>query len=154
MATTLDSHLDAPSVTEPGDGPADTTDPTERASSATPDKGAAAAAGYGTVNAVVKLPDRKSRAPKRDESEDRIETYEVEGPDGEYVTVTRNIETGETKVEGRDSDSDSGERREVAEPDKGAGKAAWVDYAVSKGLDPADARKKTHDQLVAEYGSK
>lgn len=151
MATTLDSHLDAPSVTEPGDGPADTTDPTERASSATPDKGAAAAAGFGTVNAVVKLPDRKRR-PNRDadKAEDRTETYEVEGPDGDMVTVTRNIETGETTVKGRDNDSP----REVAEPDKGAPKSAWVDYAVSKGLDPADARKKSHDQLVADYGSK
>lgn len=97
MATTLDDHLDKPSVTEPGDGPADTTDPTERASSATPDKGAAAKAGYGTVNAVVPLPKRKQRdtGPR---AADRMETYQVEGPDGEPVTVTRNIDTGESKV--------------------------------------------------------
>lgn len=151
MATTLDSHLDAPSVTEPGDGPADTTDPTEFASSATPDKGAAALAGYGTVNAVVKVPARKSpRAAKPAEGDERTETYDVEGPDGNMVTVTRNIDTGETTVKGRDNDGP----REVAEPDKGAPKSAWVDYAVSKGLDPADARKKSHDQLVADYGSK
>jgi hypothetical protein len=96
MATTLDSHLDRPGVTEPGDGPADTTDPAERASSASPDKGAAAAAGFGTVNAVVKLPDRKRAASGGKPTKDRMETYEVEGPDGEPVRVTRNIETGET----------------------------------------------------------
>lgn len=102
-STTLDDHLDAPSITAPGDGPADTLDPTERASSATPDKGAAARAGYGTVNAVVKLPDRKSRRRANDPSEkadDRTETYEVEGPDGEPVKVTRNIETGEVTKAG------------------------------------------------------
>jgi len=151
MATTLDSHLDAPSTTEPGDGPADTTDPTENASSATPDKGAAALAGFGTVNAVVKVPARKSRAAKRDDSADRTETYEVEGPDGNPVKVTRNIETGETTVGAGGSADDSDQ---VPEPDKGATKGAWEKYAVSKGLDPADAKKKTHDQLVAEYGSK
>ena len=108
MATTLDSHLDKPSVTEPGDGPADTTDPTERASSASPDKGAAATAGFGTVNAVVKLPDRKRREPT-DKPQDRTESYEVEGPDGEPVTLTRNIETGETKRGGGSgSGSDGG----------------------------------------------
>lgn len=94
--TTLDSDLTKPSVTAPGDGPADTTDPTESASSATPDKGAAAAAGYGTVNAVVALPKRarKPAAPAKD----RTETYEVEGPDGNPVKVTRNIDTGETST--------------------------------------------------------
>lgn len=116
MATTLDSHLDAPSVTEPGDGPADTTDPTEQASSATPDKGAAAEAGYGTVNAVVKLPDRKRREPK-DKPKDRTETYEVEGPNGEMVTVTRNMETGETKRSGSSTASDdSSDSDQTAKP--------------------------------------
>ena len=32
--TRLDEHLDKPSTTAPGDGPADTTDPDERATSA------------------------------------------------------------------------------------------------------------------------
>lgn len=96
--TTLDDHLDAPSVVAPGDGPADTLDPEERASSATPDKGAAAKAGYGTVNAVVKLPKRKVVAKGGDA--DRTETYEVEGPNGEPVKVTRNMDTGERKVGG------------------------------------------------------
>ncbi|MDX3044102.1 hypothetical protein PV383_44120 [Streptomyces caniscabiei] len=93
--TRLDDHLDAPSTTAPGDGPADTTDPEERASSATPDKGAAAKAGHGTVNAVVPLP-KKAAAERK--GKDRTETYEANRPDGTPVTVTRNIETGETSV--------------------------------------------------------
>lgn len=105
MATTLDDHIDKPSVTEPGDGPADTTDPTEAASSVSPDKGAAAQAGYGTVNAVVPLKPR--RRPERDKGKDRTETYEVEGPDGEPVKVTRNIETGEVTRGGGSTSSSS-----------------------------------------------
>jgi hypothetical protein len=94
--TTLDSHLDAPSVTAPGDAPADTMDPTERASSATPDKGAAAQAGHGTVNAVVKVDD--APVEERDESNDRVETYKATRPDGTEVTVTHNLDTGATSV--------------------------------------------------------
>lgn len=93
--TRLDDRLDAPSTTAPGDGPADTTDPEERASSASPDKGAAARAGYGTVNAVVPLP---KRAKKAAESKPRMETYSATRPDGTDVTVERNIETGESSV--------------------------------------------------------
>lgn len=95
--TTLDSHLDAPSITAPGDGPADTTDPREIASSVSPDKGAAAMAGHGTVNAVVKVGDIPE--PKeRDSSKDRVEKYKTAKPDGTQVTVTHNLETGETSV--------------------------------------------------------
>ncbi|GAA2971280.1 hypothetical protein [Streptomyces enissocaesilis] len=93
--TRLDEHTDAPSTTAPGDGPADTTDPAERASSATPDKGAAAQAGHGTVNAVVPVP---KKAATRRQGKDRMETYTALRPDGEEVTVERNIETGESSV--------------------------------------------------------
>lgn len=93
--TRLDDHLDAPSTTAPGDGPADTTDPDERASSATPDKGTAAKAGHGTVNAVVPLP---KRATKKTETKPRMETYTATRPDGTDVTVERNIETGASSV--------------------------------------------------------
>ncbi|MDX2551332.1 hypothetical protein [Streptomyces stelliscabiei] len=96
--TRLDEHLDKPSTTAPGDGPADTTDPEERASSATPDKGAAAQAGHGTVNAVVPVPAKKTAAARKDK--DRTETYTALKPDGAEVTVTRNIETGESTVKG------------------------------------------------------
>lgn len=94
-ATTLDSDVTKPSVTAPGDGPADTTDPTEIAVSVTPQPGAEAIA-VGTVNAVKPV---KRTAAKRDASSDRTEKYEAVKPDGTKVTVTRNIETGETSVE-------------------------------------------------------
>lgn len=94
-ATRLDSHLDKPSVTAPGDGPADTTDPSERASSASPDKGAAAKAGHGTVNAVVPLPKVEKSAGSKEK--ERTERYTVDGPDGKPVTIERNIETGVRK---------------------------------------------------------
>jgi hypothetical protein len=96
--TRLDEHLDKPSTTAPGDGPADTTDPDERATSATPDKAAAAQAGHGTVNAVVPLPKRKTAAARQ--GKDRTETYTALRPDGTEVTVERNIETGESSVKG------------------------------------------------------
>lgn len=91
--TTLDSDITKPSVTAPGDGPADTTDPTERASTVTPNPGPEALA-VGTVNAVKPL--SKVEEPTR-EGEDRTEEYDVVGPDGETVRVVRNIETGESK---------------------------------------------------------
>lgn len=96
--TTLDSHLDAPSVTAPGDGPADTTDPTERASSATPDKGAAAQNGDLTVNAVVKVGNAPKQA-RKSASKERIETYKATKPNGDVVTITHNLDTGATSVD-------------------------------------------------------
>lgn len=96
--TTADKHADAPSSQEPGDAPADTTDPTERVTSVTPDKAAAAAKGHQTVNAAVKVdsPDE----PERDTRKDRVEKYKATRPDGTVVTVERNVETGERKVSG------------------------------------------------------
>ncbi|MES9804925.1 hypothetical protein [Streptomyces cinereoruber] len=93
--TRLDDHIDAPSTTAPGDGPADTTDPTEMASSVSPDKAAAARAGHLTVNAVVPV---EAPAEERDTSDDRYEEYEAVRPDGTKVHVKRNVETGETEV--------------------------------------------------------
>ena len=92
--TTLDSDVTKPSVTAPGDGPADTTDPTERASSVTPSPSAEALK-VGTVNTVVPLPPIEEEAPS---GEARIETYEATKPDGSKVTVEHNIDTGESKV--------------------------------------------------------
>jgi hypothetical protein len=97
--TRLDSHLDKPSTVAPGDGPADTTDPNEIASSASPDKGAAAKAGWGTVNAVVKVGEL-GESTTRDSSNDRTEEYDATAPDGSTVRVKHNIETGETEVSG------------------------------------------------------
>jgi hypothetical protein len=92
--TTLDSDVTKPSVTAPGDGPADTTDPTEQASSTTPRPGPEALK-VGTVNAVQPLPAAESTA---EDGKPRTETYAATRPDGTKITVTRNIETGETKV--------------------------------------------------------
>jgi hypothetical protein len=91
--TTLDSDVTKPSVTAPGDGPADTTDPAERASTVTPRPGAEALA-VGTVNGVVALPPVEEAAPTGDP---RTEEYDVVGADGKTVRVVRNIETGESK---------------------------------------------------------
>lgn len=92
--TTLDSDVTKPSVTAPGDGPADTTDPSERATSVPFSPGEEALA-VGTVNAVKPLP--KVEVPAR-EGEDRTEEYEAVKPNGSKVTVVRNIETGESEV--------------------------------------------------------
>jgi hypothetical protein len=93
--TRLDSDTTKPSTTAPGDGPADTSDPTETAHSVTPQPSAEALK-VGTVNAVV--PGEKVETPKVDASEHRIERYEAVKPDGTTVTVTHNIDTGETSV--------------------------------------------------------
>jgi hypothetical protein len=94
--TTLDTDVTKPSVTQPGDGPADTTDPTQRATSVDPQPGEAALK-VGTVNAVVPLPVDPTPTP---EGEARTETYTAVKPDGTEVTLTRNIETGETNPGG------------------------------------------------------
>lgn len=97
--TRLDTDTTVPSTTAPGDGPADTMDPTERASTVGGDKAAAAAAGHGTVNAVIPLPDPAPAGPAADgEREHRVETYPARRADGSTVTVTHNIDTGETSV--------------------------------------------------------
>lgn len=93
--TKLDKDVTTPSTTAPGDGPADTTDPTERASSVTPSPGEEALK-VGTVNAVQPIP--QDATPERDSKNDRIETYKAKKPDGTEVTVKHNLDTGETSV--------------------------------------------------------
>ena len=93
--TKLDKDATKPSTTAPGDGPADTTDPSERASSVTPQPGPEALK-VGTVNAVQPVP--QDEKPVRDSKKDRTEKYEAVKPDGTKVTVTHNIDTGETSV--------------------------------------------------------
>ena len=92
--TTLDTSTTKPSTTAPGDGPADTTDPTEIATSVTPQPGAEAFAA-GTVNAVKPV---KQVAPEKSEAEPRIERFSTVNPAGEKVTVERNIDTGDSKL--------------------------------------------------------
>jgi hypothetical protein len=94
--TTLDEDNTKPSTTAPGDGPADTTDPEERASSIIPQPGPEALK-VGTVNAVQPVP-AEAQADKVDPKDARIEKYKATRPDGTEVTVTHNLETGETSL--------------------------------------------------------
>lgn len=89
--TRLSDDLTKPQPTDPGDAPADTWDPAERASSATPDKAQAAEDGHLTVNAVVKA--GVTPAPP---AGSRTETYQATGPDGTVFNVTHNYDTGTT----------------------------------------------------------
>ena len=93
--TRLDSDVTKPATVEPGDAPADTTDPDERAVSV-PSRPDDEALKVGTVNAVqpAPAPARKKASSKKD----RIEKYEATRPNGDVVTVTHNIDTGETSV--------------------------------------------------------
>ncbi|OZF33194.1 hypothetical protein CH296_11200 [Rhodococcus sp. 14-2496-1d] len=106
-STTLDTDFTKPSVTAPGDGPADTTDPLEHAQSVTPIPGAEALA-TGTVNAVV--PSQRPLKPPRDESKDRFEQYQTFAPNGTKVWVRRNLETGESVVLGTEAGAIGGQR--------------------------------------------
>lgn len=90
--TRLSNDLTKPQPTAAGDAPADTYDPKERASSARPDKAAAAADGYGTVNAVVK----SGEVPDNTPTGSRTESITSTGPDGEPVTVIHNYDTGKS----------------------------------------------------------
>lgn len=93
--TRLDKDTTKPSTTQPGDGPADTTDAAERASSVTPQPGPESLK-VGTVNAVQPVP--QDEEPARDGKKDRWEEYEAVKPDGSSVKVKHNIDTGETKL--------------------------------------------------------
>lgn len=92
--TKLDDNVTEPSTVQAGDAPADTTDPTERASTVTP-RPSAAALKEGTVNGVLPIP-KKSKA--KSSEKDRFEEYDAVKPNGEVVHIKRNIESGETSV--------------------------------------------------------
>jgi len=96
FAVTLDSDLTRPSTSAPGHGPADTLDDRERASSSKSRPGPEAVT-RGTVNAVVSL----GRTPEERTEwlpTDRIEREQVLDPDGELVTVERNLELGASRI--------------------------------------------------------
>lgn len=92
--TRLSTDNTKPQPTAPGDAPADTYDAKEKASSVTPDKKAAAEAGYQSVNAVTKTGDYPDEVP----TGDRTETYTAYDGQGNEVTVTHNYDTGVTSV--------------------------------------------------------
>lgn len=94
--TRLDDDATKPATTAPGDAPADTTDSTERASTVTPQPDEEALK-VGTVNAVLPMePAPGVGVP--DKKDQRIEKYPAYRPDGTEVTVTHNVDTGETSI--------------------------------------------------------
>jgi hypothetical protein len=99
--TTLDSDTTKPSVTQPGDGPADTTDPNQRATSVNPQPGEESLK-VGTVNAVRLLPAPEPAPPIENP---RFERYIALAPNGDEVTMLHNLDTGETTIEKREAAS-------------------------------------------------
>lgn len=67
-------------------------------SSVNPDTATAALDGQPTAPATVEVPRPWNPSSWTPERPARMETYEVERPDGTTATVTRNIETGESTV--------------------------------------------------------
>ena len=106
IRTVTDDNVTNPGTVAPGDAPFDTVDPNERVSSIPVQPGEQAIR-EGVVNAVLvndSLPDAATVAANRvagptgvvPDGEQRIEEYEVAGPDGLPVKVRHNIDTGET----------------------------------------------------------
>lgn len=103
--TRTDDNVSKPSTTAPGEAPADTLDPNERVSTVphSPDEEAIRT---GTVNAVLVNPALPTAAQVAanlrgggdENGNDRVETYPATKPNGDQVTVTHNIDTGETFV--------------------------------------------------------
>ena len=92
-ATRLDEDTTKPWTTAHGDGPADTTDPTERATSIIPSDLSDEALAAGTVNAVKPLP--APEAPATD-GEERVEEYDLT-LGGKTVRVRHDLVTGKTE---------------------------------------------------------
>lgn len=98
--TTLDEDTTKPSTTAPGDGPADTTDPDERAVSAPAGGLDESAVKAGTRNTVK--PAGKREAPEA--GADRFEEYNARTPEGDVVRIRRNITTGKRELVEVDAD--------------------------------------------------
>lgn len=83
--TRLDSDVHAPSTTAPGDGPADTTDPTERASTIMPQAPSPEALAAGTILGAVPVRVDVAQAPGVGEI--RVEEYDAVDPHGVTIRV-------------------------------------------------------------------
>lgn len=82
----------APQTTDAGDAPADTFDPLERVSSASPDKAAAAASGHLTVNAVEPV----DSIPASTLSGHRVQLVTSYDASGNAVTLVHDYDQGTT----------------------------------------------------------
>lgn len=95
--TKLDDNVTEPSTNSPGDAPADTTDPSEFASSVTPNPSPEALAA-GTVNAVLPI-EPPAKVSDEDQDGDEFEEYEALKSDNRTkVQVRRNLRTGKSKI--------------------------------------------------------
>ncbi|OJX72825.1 hypothetical protein [Leifsonia sp. 71-9] len=96
--TTLDDNVEELSTVAPGDAPADTTDPTEHASTVVPQPSAEALK-QGTVNGVLPVePATTAPAAAVDAKDHRVEEYDAVKPDGSKVRIKHNIDLGTTEI--------------------------------------------------------
>lgn len=84
--TRLDTDVHAPATTAPGDAPADTTDPNERASTIAPQLPSDEALAAGTILGAIPLP-AVTVAQTGDGEAVRIEEYDEVTPTGEAVRI-------------------------------------------------------------------
>ncbi len=96
-ATRLDTDVTKPSTVVAGDAPADTTDPTERASTVGGDKAAAALAGHLTVNAVVPMPP-EPKLP--DVTDGEKASWEYQGAAARFVKAEQRMTLEQAKAFG------------------------------------------------------
>ena len=95
--TRLDTTVETPSTVVPGDAPADTKDPAERAVSVAPQPSDDTLLA-GTVNAPGPSDWQKINPEEAPADSQRVEEYPVARPDGTVVTVRHNLDTGKTEV--------------------------------------------------------
>lgn len=108
--TKLDDDNTRPAVTAPGDGPADTVDPLERASTVLPQPSQdTIRSGAGTVNSQLPFePIADPDAGRRRGQEPRLEEYEATDATGKRVRVQRNVDTGESRIMSGRENTDTG----------------------------------------------
>lgn len=91
--TRLDSDVHAPATNAPGDAPADTTDPTERASTIPPQAPSAEALRAGTILGAIPVPDdvvpTVVHGVTGADGEERVEEYDTVDPQGNPIRIRR-----------------------------------------------------------------
>jgi hypothetical protein len=85
--TRLDTDVHAPATNAPGDAPADTTDPTEQATTITPQLPSEEALKAGTILGAIPVPAAVIAAQTTDGDDVRVEEYDEVTPTGEAVRV-------------------------------------------------------------------